>query len=131
MEVVGRVACDARREEVESHVPPIAALLRVALLNRHQFHRRDAEFLQIRNLFDQPGEGSAVRGIDPGVGARREAFDVQFIDDEIVTGPGRTLIVAVVGSRRPGQHSERRTSVVPGLENRKRDTIISRQRRIR
>ena len=57
-----------RREEVQRHVAPVVALLRIALKNRHQLDNRDPEFLQIRDLFHQSGIRPGARGIDTGVG---------------------------------------------------------------
>ena len=49
-----------RREEVQRHVAPVIALLRIELLDGQQLDDRDAEILEVGNLFRHAGEGAAL-----------------------------------------------------------------------
>src|SRR5579883_800162 len=70
-------------KEVQGHVAPVASFLRVLLHDRKQLHRRDTQFLQIRNLFDHSKEGAAVRHRNARVLPFGEAAHMQLVDDEI------------------------------------------------
>jgi hypothetical protein len=48
---------------------------------RHEFHNRDAQFLQVRNLLHETIKGSGARGIDAGSGLTRESPNVKLVDD--------------------------------------------------
>ena len=113
-EFVERVAVRVRlmgREEMERHVAPVVALLRIELVNRQQLDNRDAELLEIRNLLRQPGKRTAPGGRDARVGARGKSLDVQFVDDRVRPGVPRTCFGSN-GDRRPlRQTAERRTPV--------------------
>ena len=101
-----------RCEEIERHVAPEVPLLRIELMNRHQLDRGDAEFLQVRNLVDDRGKAAAAIGGDAGVGALREAADVHFIDDEIVSVARPLVCLPVERKRGRGQRAERCAAVV-------------------
>ena len=54
------------REEVERHVTPVVALLRIELVDRHQLDDLDAEFLEVGNLFGQsPAKVPRFAGVTP------------------------------------------------------------------
>ena len=109
-----RVAVRVRlmgREEVQRHVAPVVALLRIELVDREQLHNRDAEFLEVGNLLRQAGKRAAPVGCDARVRARGESLDVQFVDDGVTAGVSR----ARRGWNGHGpllrQAAERRTSI--------------------
>jgi hypothetical protein len=77
------------REEVQRHVAPVVALLRIELVDREQLDDRDTELLEVGNLLGHAGKRAAFRGRDPGVRARGESFDMQFIDDRVPAGVSR------------------------------------------
>ena len=52
----------------------------IELVDRQQFHRRDAEILQVGDLLDQPGVGAALLRRHTGAGVTREAADVHLVD---------------------------------------------------
>src|SRR5262249_42636956 len=67
-----------RREEGDRRVTPVVdlsgrAVLSVELKHRQKLHSRDAEALQIRNLFDEPCERAAFRLADSRAGMAGEA----------------------------------------------------------
>ena len=64
------------RKEVQCHVAPVIAFLRVVLVNGQQFDHSDAKVEQVGNLLDQASEGAALTWIDSRQGAGGEAFDV-------------------------------------------------------
>ncbi len=70
-----------RCEEVQRHIAPIVALLRIALKYRHQFDDCYPEFLQIRDLFHQAGVGAGTRRMYARIWIFREALYMKFIDD--------------------------------------------------
>src|SRR5262249_60819308 len=81
-----------RREEGNRRVPPIVnaasrTVLHVKLEHRQQLHRRDAQPLEIRNLFDQTREGAACPFADSRARMAREAAHVQLVDDSQRRGP--------------------------------------------
>ena len=78
-----------RGEEVQGHVAPVIALLRVELLNGEQLDHGDPQLLQMRNLVDYTGEGAPALGRDAAVGIPREAADVHLVDDRGVRLNGR------------------------------------------
>ena len=71
------------REEVQRHVAPVIALLRIELVDREKLDDCDAQILKVRNLLGHTGKRAAFRCGDPGVRARGESFDMQFVDDGI------------------------------------------------
>ena len=89
--VAGTGVLGMRGEEIQRHVAPIVALLRVPLKNRHQLDNRDSEIFQIWDLFHQARISSRPRWIYAGVGILREAFDVQFVNDCIRLVMQRTV----------------------------------------
>src|ERR1700677_4822295 len=70
-------------EEVQRHVSPEVALLRIALKNRHQLDNRYPEVLQVWNLLHQTGVRAGTRRIHAGVGVLGAALDVKLIDDRV------------------------------------------------
>ena len=54
----------------------------VELVNREQFHRVDAEPLQVWNLLDEPEVGAGQR--HAGGPVRREALDVDLVDEQLL-----------------------------------------------
>jgi len=74
-----------RGEEIQRHVTPVIALLRIELLNREQFNNGDAQVLQVRNFLDQPQKGSALFGGYTRIGSGGKAFDVQLIHNHVVS----------------------------------------------
>ena len=94
-ELVERVAVRVRlmgREEVQGHVAPVVALLRIELVDRQQLHNRDAELREVRNLLRQAGKCAAPVRRDARVRARRESLDVQLVDDAISAGVPRARL---------------------------------------
>ena len=50
-----------RREEVQRHVAPVVAFLRIELVHREQLDDGDAELLEVGNLLGQAGKRAAFR----------------------------------------------------------------------
>src|SRR5262249_47820334 len=69
--------------EIQCHVSPIVAFLRIELMNRHQFHDRYPQLLQIGDLLDQTGISSTDRVSDIAGAAGRESLYVKFVDDSV------------------------------------------------
>ncbi len=67
-----------RGEEVQGHVAPVVVVLRVPLVDGHEFHDGDAEVLEVGDLLHEPVEGSGARGIDAGAGVFGKSTDVQL-----------------------------------------------------
>src|SRR3954466_12333178 len=72
-----------RRKEVQRHVAPIVAFLRIALEYRHQLDHSHAEIFQIRDLVDQTGIRPLPRRIYTRVGVLGETPEVEFVNDRI------------------------------------------------
>ena len=51
------------RKEVQGHVAPEIAFLRVPLKNRHQFDNRNPKLLEIWDFFDQSGIRPGMRWV--------------------------------------------------------------------
>src|SRR5208283_3532195 len=101
-----------RCEEVQRHVSPIVALLRIALKYGHEFDDRDPEVLQIWDLFDQSGIGTGSRGMHPGIGIVGEPLDVKFVDDRVRFRSGREIFSPIESSPLSGQDSKRRLCII-------------------
>ena len=112
-EFVVRVAAGigvVRGEEVERHVAPVVALLRIELVDGHQLDHGHAQLLQIRNLLDESGKGAALVRRDAGVRSGGEALDVQLVHDGVMR-VARARIAAPI-ERRPlrRQNAQRRAA---------------------
>ena len=101
-----------RREEIQRHIAPVVAFLRVALKNRHQLDNRHSEFLEIRDLFYETGVGAGARWVDAGVGILGEAFHVKFVDDSIGLMIRRPISRPVECQSVIDQHSQRRAASI-------------------
>src|SRR5690348_6791818 len=101
-----------RCKEVQRHVSPIVALLRIALKYGHEFDDGNAEVLQVGDFFDQSGIGSSSRGMHTGTGISREALDVKFVNDRVRLRPGREIVRPIECGPWPGQNSKRRFSSI-------------------
>ncbi len=90
-----------RRKDVQRHVPPVAPFLWVVLEHRHQFHGRNAQLQEIRNLFDKPRVGAARLRADARTGMPGELSDMEFVDDRValVAGSHSSLPVEVRTAR--------------------------------
>ena len=104
--------CLVGREEVQRHVAPVVAFLRIELVDREQLDDGDAEVLEVGNLLGHAGKGAALRGRDAGVRARGESFDVQFIDDRVAAGVSRGAVRQVGHDRSARQAAEWRASAI-------------------
>ena len=60
---------------------PKRTRLRIKLEYWKQFHRGDAELLEVRDLLDQPGECSTLRLVDAGAWVPGEAANMHLVDD--------------------------------------------------
>jgi hypothetical protein len=74
------------REERHRRVAPIVdestrTVLHIELEHRQKLYGRDTQTLQVRDLFDQTGEGPASRVADAGIRMASEAAHVQFVHD--------------------------------------------------
>src|SRR5215204_193728 len=91
-----------RRKEGDRLVAPVIdpagrRSLRVELKYRQQFDRGDAQILQVWNLLDRAGIGSALRGGDAGAGVAGEAAHVHLVDDGLdKRPPNRRVVFPVV-----------------------------------
>src|ERR1700733_5985470 len=72
-----------RGEEVQRHITPVVAFLRIALKNRHQLNNGYPQILQIWDLLHQTRISARSRWIHTGVTVFREAPHVKFVDDRI------------------------------------------------
>ena len=77
-----------RREERDRLVAPVVRpawrrRLRIELEHRQELHGGDAQILEIRNLLDQSGVGSARRGGDARARMPGEAAHVQLVDHRL------------------------------------------------
>src|SRR5690242_9489669 len=75
---------DVGGEEAQWHVAPVISFHRIELLDRHEFNNRYAQFLKVRDLFDNARVGATLFDSDSRVRRLRKALDVQFINDRIV-----------------------------------------------
>ena len=101
-----------RGEEVEGHVPPVVALLRIELLHGEQLDHRDTQLLQVGDLIDDPGVGPPPLGGEPAGRAPREAADVHLVDDGVRLVAGRSVITPGEGWVPNGQDAKRRPAQV-------------------
>ena len=69
-----------RGEEVQGHISPVVALLRVELVHGEQLDHSDPQLLQVRNPIHDPGVGPPPLRGDAASGAPREAADVHLVD---------------------------------------------------
>ena len=72
-----------RGEEVQRHIAPGIPFLGVVLKDRHQLDDGDAQFLEVRNLFNEARVGAAGLRRDPGIRVLGESLDMQFVDDGV------------------------------------------------
>ena len=111
---VGRV----RREEGDRLVTPVVdqprrAGLGVEREHRQQFDGGDAEFPEIGDLLDQPGERAAGLLSDAGARVAGESADVHLVDDGARGGPAqREVSLPVVRARIDDHALHRRRGVV-------------------
>jgi hypothetical protein len=96
-----------RREEVQRHVAPVvAAFFGIELMHGHQLDDGDAELLQIRNLFDDPGKGAAGRRGHTRVREDGEPAHVHLVHDRVVRVPREHVAVPVELGVVRGQFAE-------------------------
>ena len=116
--ILARAVRLVRREERDRRVAPVVDLARRAILgveleHRQQFHRGDAELLEIRDLLDQAGVRAARLLADAGTRMAREAADVHLVDDGARGRPAqRHVALPVVGARIDDDALHRRRRVV-------------------
>ena len=99
---VGRLGSEEGERAVAPEVlQPLAGervdkgdLVLVELGDRHQFHRGDAQFLEVGDFLDDPAEGAGVG--DPGRGVAGEAAHVQFVDDRVLQGDAQRPVALPV-----------------------------------
>ena len=75
--------CVVGREEIQRHVTPVVAFVRVELKHGHQLHRSDAEFGQVRDLFDEARERPAFTVADFGTGVLGQPANMRLVDHKI------------------------------------------------
>ncbi len=101
-----------RCEEVQRHISPIIAFVRVTLKDGHQFDDGDPKLFQIRYLFDQSGIGAGSRRMNAGIGIPGEPLDVTFVDDRVRLRSGREIFSPIESSLLSGQDSKRRLFII-------------------
>ncbi len=101
-----------RREEVQRHVPPVAALLGIALEHRHQFDHRDAEVREVRDLVDDAGERAAAVRLHTGVVAPGEAANMHLVDDRVRRVSRTARLLPPIRAPARLEHAERRPTGV-------------------
>ena len=124
---VGRV----RREERDRLVTPVVdqprrASLGVEREHRQQFDGGDAEFPEIRDLLDQPGERAAGLLSDPGARVAGEPADVHLVDDGARGGPAQREVALPVVRARIDDHALHRRRGVVALPSRGLAVVVLR-----
>src|SRR4029077_10441780 len=81
------------------------SILRIKLKYRHELHRRDSQFLQVRNLLDQARKSTAFLRSDAGTWVAGEAAHMHFINDGLSRGFVERCVSLPVVSMRICDHA--------------------------
>ena len=102
--VVRRPVIPVRSEEIDGGIAPVVfqagrSILRIEGKDRHQFHGRYPEGLQIRDLLYRRRKCPRAHARDPGIEMSRKALDMHLVDHRVRKGdPGMAVALPVVSS---------------------------------
>src|SRR5438477_8634020 len=121
--ILARAVSLVWRKERNRLIAPVVdstgrAILRIKLKHRKQFHRSDAQCLQIRNLLDQPGICSTFLFGNAGAWMSRETTNVHLVDDRARAWRTKRRVALPVVRRRVNHDGLHRNRGVVSLARR-------------
>lgn len=119
--VVRRPVIPVRGEEIDGGIAPVVfqagrSILRIEGKDRHQFHGRYPEGLQIRDLLYRRRKCPRAHARDPGIGMSRKALDMHLVDHRVRKGdPGMAVALPVVSSAAHHHTFDGGSEIVPAV----------------